>query len=143
LANEIWHSYEEGLTLYALIWRKTDDKIYDAVAGSGTFDTYTDADIDDYDVALTNHVDSDYYSADFPSGIASGTYRIQIMRQVGGSIDADADIAVAQGEFYWDGTTEIDLTTISAQVGQVHQVEDTLPGGGGTSVSASGIAEGC
>ena len=54
LSNEIWHSFEEGETLYALIWRQTDDKVYDAVAGSDTFDVYRDADIDDYDVALTN-----------------------------------------------------------------------------------------
>ena len=27
MSNEIWHTYQEGLVLYALIWRKTDDKI--------------------------------------------------------------------------------------------------------------------
>ena len=113
MSNEIWHSFEEGETLYALIWRQTDDKVYDAVAGSDTFDVYRDADIDDYDVALTNiHGDSDYYSVDFPSSISAGIYRVQIFKQTGGSIDADADIAVAQGEIYWNGSAEITINTL-------------------------------
>lgn len=109
MANEIWHSYDEAKTLYALIWRKTDDKVYDAAAAADTFDTYTDADILDYDVPLTNHVDSDYHSVDFPSDISFGTYRVQIMEQIGGAIDADVDKAVAQGEINWDGTEEINI----------------------------------
>ena len=176
MANEIWHSYDEAYTLYALIWRQTDDKVYDVVAGSDTFDTYTDADIDDYDVPLANHADSDYHSVDFPSGISAGIYRVQVMHQIGGSIDADADIAVAQGEIYWDGTAEVTLYTLSesdvaaivaklpddyimgssvtdsmddeinaivANLGQVHQVEDETPGGGGAAGGAAGIADGC
>ncbi len=107
MANEIWHSRDEADTLYALIWRKTDDKVYDAAAASNTFDTYTDADILDYDVPLTNHADSDYHSADFPSDIAAGVYRVQILKQDGGAIDADADRVVGQGEMNWDGSAEI------------------------------------
>ena len=65
MANEIWHSYDEAKTLYALIWRKTDDKVWNNT--DSQFDVYTDADIDKYDVLLTNQVDSDYHSVDFPS----------------------------------------------------------------------------
>lgn len=119
MANEIWHSYDEAETLYALIWRKTDDKIYDAVVGSNTFDTYTDVDIDDYDVVLTNHVDSDYHSVDFPSDISAGVYRVQVMLQVGGSIDADADKCVGQGEMYWDGSAEMSIHTLDALIDTV------------------------
>lgn len=125
MSNEIWHSFEEGETLYALIWRQTDDKVYDAVAGSDTFDVYRDADIDDYDVALTNiHADSDYYSVDFPSGISAGIYRVQIFKQTGGSIDADADIAVAQGEIYWNGTVEVTINTLFVEARRVKNVYD-------------------
>jgi hypothetical protein len=141
MANEIWHSYEEGLTLYALIWNNADDTIWDVVASA--WDTYTDADIDDYDLVLTNQVDSDYYSVDFPSGIAAGIYHVQIMRQIGGAIDADADVAVAQGVMYWDGSAEITLVTINSNVGQVHVVQDESPGAAGAGVGGSGIAEGC
>ena len=115
MANEIWHSYDEAYTLYALIWRQTDDKVYDAVAAANTFDTYTDADIATYDVPLTNHADSDYHSVDFPSSISAGVYRVQIFHQIG-VIDADADVAVAQGEIYWDGSAEINLTSLDTLI---------------------------
>ena len=113
MANEIWHSYGEEYTLYALIWRQTDDKVYDAAAD--TFDTYTDADIDTYDVPLENLADSDYHSVDFPSSISAGVYRVQIFHQIG-AIDADVDVAVAQGEIYWDGSAEINLTSLDTLI---------------------------
>ncbi len=119
MANEIWHSIDEAEILYALIWRKTDDKIYDAVAAANTFDTYTDADIDDYNVELTNHVDSDYHTVDFPSDITVGVYRVQIFKQESAVADtphADDDIAVAQGEIYWDGTAELNMSSLDTKI---------------------------
>lgn len=121
MANEIWCTYEEGLVLYALIWRKTDDKVYDVVAAANTFDTYTDADIDTYDLVLANIVDSDYYSVDFPTSITTGVYRVQIMRRIGGAIDADADVGVFQGEIYWDGTAEVTPSTLNVEVLKIRQ----------------------
>ena len=114
MANEIWHSADETWTLYALVWRKTDDKVWNDT--DSQFDTYTDADILKYDVPLTNHVDSDYHSANFPSAIGAGVYRVQVMLQVGGTIDADADYGVAQGEIYWDGSAEINIFTIDTSI---------------------------
>jgi len=115
MANEIWHSYGEEYTLYALIWRQTDDKVYDAVAAANTFDTYTDADIDDYDVPLTNHADSDYHSVDFPASITAGIYYVQIFHQIG-AIDADADVPVGQGVIDWSGSAEINLTSLDTLI---------------------------
>lgn len=109
MSNEIWHSADESWTLYALVWRQTDDKVWNDT--DSQFDTYTDADILKYDIPLTNQVDSDYHSADFPSAISEGVYRAQVFRQVGGAIDADADLAIAQGEIYWDGSAEINEFT--------------------------------
>jgi hypothetical protein len=113
MANEIWKSYDEAYTLYALIWRQTDDKVYDAAAGSDTFDTYTDADIADYSIALENIVDSDYHSVDFPSDISAGIYRVQVFHQIGGAEDADDDIVIGEGEIYWDGDKELNEYTIT------------------------------
>lgn len=127
MANEIWHSYDEAGVLYALIWRQTDDKVYDRVAASNTFDTYTDADIATYNVELTNHADSDYHSVDFPSDITIGIYRIQIMLQdsaVSDTPHADNDRAVAQGEFYWDGTAEETIHTLNITNTTVTNVYD-------------------
>lgn len=60
-------------------------------------------------------MDSDYYTVNFPSAItdtSTQAYRVQIMLQVGGSIDADADLGIAQGEIQWNGTSEVDLGTV-------------------------------
>ena len=127
MANEIWHSADETWTLYALIWRQTDDKVYDAVAAANTFDTYTDADILDYDVPLTNQADSDYHSVDFPGDITVGVYRVQVFLQVGGAIDADLDLPIAQGEIYWDGSAEINIFTLDTSIN-----DDIIGAGGDT-----------
>ena len=125
MPNEIYNSFEEGNVLYALIWRKSDDKVWNNT--DSQFDTYTDVDIDKYDVVLANQVDSDYYSVDFPAAItdsATQTYRVQVMLQAGGSIDADLDTAIAQGEIYWDGTSEVDIGTIAITNNTVQSIYD-------------------
>lgn len=117
MANEIYHSGDEANSFYALIWRKSDNKIWNDT--DSQFDTYTDVDIDKYDIPLNNQVDSDYHSVDFPSAIGEGTYRAQVMFQVGGSLDADADLPNAQAEIQWSGTAELDIFTIFAQGSRV------------------------
>lgn len=114
MANEIWHSWDEAGILYALVWRQTDDKVWNDT--DSQFDTYTDADILKYDIPLTNHVDSDYHSGDLPAAITAGVYRVQVFLQVGGAIDADDDISVAQGEIYWSGTAEFNPFTLNTQI---------------------------
>ena len=120
MANEIYATYNEGADLYALIWRKSDDTVWNGL--SSAFEPYTDDDIDKYDVPLTNHVDSDYYSVDFPAAITtSGAYRVQIMLRPG-AIDADADFGIAQGEIQWGGTSEVTLLTLSSGSSKVLNV---------------------
>ena len=117
MANEIYATFEEGSTLYALIWRKSDGKVWDNT--NSQFDTYTDADIGDYDVPLVNKADSDYYSVDFPAGITSeGIYHVQIMLQ-SGTIDADADEGLFQGEINWNGESEDTLSSVSAEISKL------------------------
>jgi len=116
MANEIWHNYDEGNTLYAFIHRKTDDKIYDVAAGGDNFVAWEgDGSVDDYDLPLTDH-DGNYYSVDFPSGISAGVYRITIFDQVAASPHADNDVAIAQGEIYWDGSAEINTFTLDTSI---------------------------
>jgi len=125
LGSEIYHTFNEGNTLYALVWRKSDDKVWNNT--DSQFDTYTDADIDKYDIALVGQVDSDYYVADFPSGISDSeqqAYRVQIFLQDGGSPHADDDVGIAQGEIFWNGSDEIDLGTINITNSTVTNVYD-------------------
>lgn len=65
---------------------------------------------------LANHADSDYHSVDFPSDITAGVYRVQVMLQVGGALDADLDYAIAEGEIYWDGSAEINIFTLDTSI---------------------------
>jgi ribosome-associated translation inhibitor RaiA len=114
LANEIYATFEEGNTLYALIWRKSDNKVWNDTEGQ--FDIYTDVDIDKYDVVLVNQADSDYYSIDFPVAITDeDAYRVQIMLQEG-AIDADDDTGLFQGEIQWNGESEDTSSSLSFQL---------------------------
>ena len=116
MANEIWHNFEEGNTLYAFIHRKTDDKIYDVAAGGDNFVTWEgDGSVGDYDLPMADH-DGNYYSVDFPSGIAAGVYRVTVFLQAAGAPHADNDGALAQGEIAWDGTAEIDISAINTKI---------------------------
>ena len=71
--------------------------------------------------------DGDYYSVDFPTSITGtdlATYRITIFLQDGGGPVVDVDIAVAQGEIFWDGVSEVDLGTINITNQTVTNVYD-------------------
>ena len=71
-------------------------------------------DADDYDVAMTEQGSSSgHYTAQFDASnnISAGIYRVTIYLQSGAN-PADADVALAQGEIYWDGSSEITLYDI-------------------------------
>ena len=144
MADEITHNFVTGQTLYACRFQ-TDGNVFltsgasDEVWGTGGRDA------DDYDVQMTEEDSCGHYKADFDasSNIAAGVYHVVVYLQSGAN-PVDADVALAQGEIYWDGTNEITLSTIVGSMGQVHTVEDESPGGGGGAPSTtSGIAEGC
>ena len=111
MANELWHNYQSGFTLYALIRRKSDDFVY-INSGSNAFEAFNVSNIGTYDIPMADD-GGDYYSVDFPSDIIGDTFRITVVLQVGGS-PAAADIEIAQGELYWDEDAgeEIDLGVI-------------------------------
>jgi len=98
--------------LYAVIHKKTDDEVFDQADGGDTWEAWNDANVGNYDVAMTDH-DGDYYSVDFPTVITTaGVYRVTIFRQAAGAPHADNDASIAQGEIHWSGSAEIDTTTL-------------------------------
>lgn len=121
MAQELWHSFEGGNTLYALIWDKATGKVFNALSGELVF--YVSDDLPDYDIPLDTP-GGQYYIENFPSDavLVSGVYRVQIFLRTGGTPDEDDDIAVAQGEIYWDGTTEIDLLAVQGMASRVLNV---------------------
>ncbi len=89
MSNEIWHSGDDGEVFYALIFRKSDNKIWDGT--NNTFTDYADADIDDYEFGLTPVGESGpgfagYHVEDFPSAIPAGVYRVQVLIEKAASI---------------------------------------------------------
>ena len=146
MADEFTINSINGLTFYGVRWQKDGDVFLTDGSSDETWGT-GGRDADDYDVAMTEEDASGHYKADFDasSNIAAGVYDVAVFRQIGANpVNVPTDVPVFQGEINWDGTNEINLSTIVGSMGQVHTVEDESPGGaaGGAAVS-SGIAEGC
>lgn len=121
MANEIWHNFTTGLTLYARIRRRTDSQVYDVDAGGDNFEAWSDGSVATYDLPLVDE-DGSFYAVDFPSGISAGVYDVGIFQQSGGSPDV-TDSVIAEGVMYWDGTAEINLSTMETLLDSI--LEDT------------------
>jgi hypothetical protein len=111
MANEIAHNYTTGSTLYACRFQLDGDVFLTAGASDEVWGT-GGRDADDYDVAMTESGSSGHYVCDFDasSNIAEGHYRVTVFLQAGAN-PADADIELAQGEIFWDGTSEVTMNT--------------------------------
>lgn len=107
MAHEIRINYPaDGATLYALARRLSDVKVWDA--GSAAWDTWADADLDDYDVPLSDR-GGHLYTATFPAAIATGTeLALQIRLQDGASPSLADDMIVSATVAIWDGTRLVD-----------------------------------
>lgn len=66
----------------------------------------------DYDEAMTEEDSSGHYKGSMAAGIGAGVYQIVVYLQAGAG-PANADVALAQGEIYWDGSAEVNPYTIS------------------------------
>jgi hypothetical protein len=110
LANEIWHNYTTGNTLYFCAFQR-DGNVFltggasDEVWGTGGRDA------DDYDETMTEDGTGGHYVGSFATSIELGTYRIAVYLQAGAN-PADTDREIAQGEIYWDGEAEETIQTI-------------------------------
>lgn len=168
MANEIRHNTKTSVTLYACRFQPNGDVFLtngasDEVWGTGGNNA------DDYNVTMTETTigSSRHYEGDFDASgnIAAGVYQVTVYRQAGGA-PADTDKPQAQGEIYWNGTSEETLQTILDKLpdefimgssvadsmddeinaavddlGQVRTIEDESPGGGAPA-RTSGIVEG-
>ena len=78
--------------------------VTDEVWGTGARDA------DAYNEAMAEDGVSGHYVGDFVTSGGSGVYRVTIYLQVGVN-PADTDMALAQGEIYWDGSKEVNVFT--------------------------------
>ena len=117
MANEVYGNYDSGETLYFCAFQRDGNVFLTGGASDevwGTGGRYAD----NYDETMTEDGDSGHYVGSFDTSIASGTYRVTVFLQSGGS-PADSDFAISQGEIYWSGTAEVSPLTLSAQSSRV------------------------
>ncbi len=114
MANEIWHNFSTGKTLYFCAFQ-LDGNVF--LSGGASDEVWgTDGrDADDYDETMTEDGVGGHYVGDFDTSIAAGTYRITVFLRAGAN-PADTDAKLVQGEIYWDGSAEITIFTIDTKI---------------------------
>lgn len=116
MANEIAHNAITGQTLYAVRWQLNGNVFLSDGASDEVWGT-DGRDADDYDVTMTENAPDGHYIGNFDTSanISAGDYPVTVFIQAGGS-PADSDLANAQGIMNWDGTAEINASTITEKI---------------------------
>lgn len=103
MANELNITYTGNNDTYAIIRRINDNKVWNG----STFTAWSDASIDDYDIALSPQ-GGDFYTGNFPSTISTGIlYRVLYYEQSGVS-PSTSDIILSSESGYWDGSSLVE-----------------------------------
>lgn len=121
-ANEIQFPYDSGSTIYAIVRRPADSYIWNTAVSPADWRAWVDANIADYDIALTDR-SGDFYSNSFPAGITTaGMYPINVYLRAGAN-PAITDSLIGGGEIAWTGSAEItdyiiwkDLVTMAGRI---------------------------
>jgi len=115
MSNEITHNYTTGLNLYFCCFQQDGDVFLTGGASDEVWGTGGHT-ADAYDEAMTEEASSGHYKGSIAAGVGAGVYQIAVYLRAGAN-PADADIVIAQGEIYWDGTAEINLHTMTGADG--------------------------
>lgn len=127
MSNEITHNAPTGLTLYTCRFQPNGNVFLTNGASDEVWGT-AGRDADDYDVTMTEEDGSGHYKGNFDTSANitdSGAYPVAVYRQLGGN-PADSDPAIAQGEQQWDGTAEINLVTLDADIALIVVDQDNI-----------------
>jgi hypothetical protein len=90
-----------------------NDKVRDFTAGA--WDTFTTADLDDYDIALTEIGDSGVYAGDIPAGLPAGRYFVKPYRGDPSS-QSITHYRLEAAPLVWNGTSEEYVIDTNGQV---------------------------
>ena len=128
MANEITHNYTTGLTLYFCCFQPDGDVFLTGGASDEVWGTGART-AADYDEAMVEEATSGHYKGSMTVAVA-GVYQIAVYLQAGAN-PVDADIVIAQGEIYWDGSAEISLSTSAASIALIladtNEIQGKLP----------------
>lgn len=103
-ADEMSINYPLGNAVYAIVLDRHNYKVWRV--STTTWVTWNDANIEDYDTALTDRL-INYYSADFPAGITDpNVYNVVIFLKAGANPHLTNDTMIGGGTVFWDGAGE-------------------------------------
>ncbi len=131
--NEVAWDFESGSTLYSCRFQPDGDVFLSSGASDETWGT-GGRDADDYDVTMTENGSGGHYVGDFDTSgnISAGVYRVTVYLQDGAS-PADSDLSIARGVMYWDGTAEINTSTVDTKIDN-----EVIGSGGDSNTDLSG-----
>ena len=114
MSHEITFAFGLNKTLWAAAFKNDSGTYKVNVTGSDVWEAWQDGNVATYDVSLTERGGGGIYTATWPSSgsIAAGVYFMIVYE---GAVAA-TDPPVGEAEFYWDGTAEINLDTLSDQM---------------------------
>lgn len=105
MAREIQTFGNMDETLYAVIRKYATDQVYSV--SNEELETFDESNWPTFAVSLTpESANSNFYIADFPAGLGSGTYIVEIRRQIGDSPSITVDGSHGSDKLVWTGTTE-------------------------------------
>jgi uncharacterized phiE125 gp8 family phage protein len=110
MAGELVCTYStSGLDLYAIIRRLSDTYVYQTT--TATFVTWNNANVSNYDIALTD-TGGDMYVGDFPSSVSAADYRI-FYYIMAGAAPAITDTLIESVDKHWNGDALVDTSTVT------------------------------
>lgn len=112
---EVHHNYITGSTLYFCAFQPNGDVFLTGGASDEVWGT-DGRDADDYDEAMSENAPDGHFVGTFTVAVA-GVYQVTVYLQAGAN-PADADLAIAQGEIYWDGSAEINIFTLDTSINE-------------------------
>jgi len=112
MANEISYDFTSGETLYACRFQ-TDGNVF--VTDGSSDEAWIAADT--YDVTMTENGAGGHFvgSFDASTNIAAGVYKVTVYWQEGAN-PANGDLRLGRGVIHWDGTAEIDMSTMETKI---------------------------
>ena len=115
MSQEFYLGYPSGHTIYAMI-RALGGNVWDVT--NGEFTTYATANVDDYDMQLTDK-SGNYYEGDCDTDLPKGRYTVQLFLQSGAAPVDPADTWLASEDFQWNGTERVSAGLTVTPAGSV------------------------
>ena len=101
MANEIKVQYQpDEANVYACVFN-ADKQVYDVVGNN--WETWDDAQIDNYDIVLTENGGGGMFYGDFPAAIAAGRYSVTAFQ----GAKTATDKVLGSGNIVWNGSAEV------------------------------------